>query len=349
MAKELLVEGHKISDNEPCYVIAEIGANHMGSLENAKQMFLAAKRSGVDAVKMQKRDNTSLFTQKMYDMAYVNDNSFGDTYGEHREAVEFGKEEYQELQKYANEIGITMFATPFDIPSADFLRDLDMPAYKTASADITNTPLLKYIASFGKPMFVSTGAATMSDVERAYDAIMPINQNLCLLQCTSSYPVEPNEMNLKVIQTYKERFPDIVIGLSDHQNGIAMALVGYVLGARVIEKHFTINRSWRGTDQPFSLEESGLNKLVRDLHRANIAFGDGVKKPFDSEKKTMYKLGKKLVASRDLPNGHVLQENDLSVKIPNDGIPPYEIDNVIGKKITKHVIKDENISFDYLT
>ena len=348
MAKEIFVEGHRISDNDPCYVIAEIGANHMGSLENAKQMFLSAKRSGVSAVKLQKRDNSSLFTKDMYDMSYVNNNSFGDTYGEHREAVEFGKDEYRELQRYAKEIGLTMFATPFDIPSADFLRDLDMPAYKTASADITNTPLLKHIASFGKPMFVSTGAATMEDVERAYNTIMPINQELCILQCTSSYPVEPDEMNLKVIQTYKDRFKDIVIGLSDHQNGIAMALVGYVLGARVIEKHFTINRSWKGTDQPFSLEESGLQKLVRDLERASIAFGDGVKRPFDSEKKTMYKLGKKLVAANNMPIGHIIEEDDLAVKIPNDGLPPYEIDNIVGKKITRNVIKDENISFDYL-
>mgnify|MGYP001406204238 FL=1 len=348
MAKEIFVEGHRISDNDPCYVIAEIGANHMGSLENAKQMFLSAKRSGVSAVKLQKRDNSSLFTKDMYDMSYVNNNSFGDTYGEHREAVEFGKDEYRELQRYAKEIGLTMFATPFDIPSADFLRDLDMPAYKTASADITNTPLLKHIASFGKPMFVSTGAATMEDVERAYNTIMPINQELCILQCTSSYPVEPDEMNLKVIQTYKDRFKDIVIGLSDHQNGIAMALVGYVLGARVIEKHFTINRSWKGTDQPFSLEESGLQKLVRDLERASIAFGDGIKRPFDSEKKTMYKLGKKLVAANDMPIGHIIEEDDLAVKIPNDGLPPYEIDKIVGKKITRNVIKDENISFDYL-
>jgi sialic acid synthase len=349
MVKELIIEGYKISDNDPCYVIAEVGANHMGSLENAKQMFLVAKRCGVNAVKLQKRDNISLFTKTMYDMAYVNDNSFGETYGEHREAVEFGKEEYVELQNYAKELGLTMFATPFDIVSADFLQDLDMPAYKTASADITNTPLLKRIASFGKPMFVSTGAATMEDVERAYETIMPINQDLCILQCTSSYPVDPSEMNLKVIQTYKEKFPDIVVGLSDHQNGIAMALAGYVLGARVIEKHFTVNRSWRGTDQPFSLEESGLHKLVRDLQRANIAFGDGIKKPFDSEKKTMYKLGKKLVAASDLSEGHILKETDLAVKIPNDGIPPYEIDRVIGMKTTKSLMKDENISFDYLT
>ena len=126
MAKEIFVEGHRISDNDPCYVIAEIGAIHMGSLENAKQMFLSAKRSGVSAVKLQKRDNSSLFTKDMYNMSYVNNNSFGDTYGEHREAVEFGKDEYRELQRYAKEIGLTMFATPFDIPSADFLRDLDM-------------------------------------------------------------------------------------------------------------------------------------------------------------------------------------------------------------------------------
>ena len=139
-----------------------------------------------------------------------------------------------------------MFATPFDFSSVDFLADLEMPAYKTASGDITNIPLLKYIAEIGKPMLVSTGGATIDDVQRAYDAIMPINKRLCILQCTSSYPAEPEELNLRVIETYRQRFPDIVVGLSDHQNGIAMAIVAYMLGARVVEKHFTLNRAWKG-------------------------------------------------------------------------------------------------------
>ena len=348
MQSNLTIGPDRIRDDSECYVIAEIGCNHMGDVEKAKDMFSRAKECGANAVKMQKRDMGALFTSEMYRMPYINANSFGATYGSHREALEFGRDEYVELQRYAESLSITMFATPFDFPSADFLEDLGMPAYKTASADITNTPFLKYVAGFGKPMLVSTGGAAMEDVERAYDAVTPINSQVCLLQCTSSYPVEPEDMNLRVIETYRARFPGTVIGLSDHQNGIAMALVGYMLGARVIEKHFTINRGWKGTDQPFSLEPIGLQKLVRDLRRARVALGDGVKRPYPSEEYALYKLGKKLVAARDLPMGHVLTAEDIAIKSPNDGLPPYERDNIVGRATLTAFKADQNLSWETL-
>lgn len=250
--RRLTIGRTSIDDNSDCYVIAEIGHNHQGSLEKAKALFQAAKECGVNAVKMQKRDNRSLYTREMYDMPYNNENSFGSTYGAHREALEFAGDEYIELKRYANELGLTFFATAFDYKSADFLAEMEMPAYKIASGDLTNVPLLKYVARIGRPMFVSTGGGTLNDVQRAYDAVMAINSQLCLMQCTASYPVEPGDMNLQVVKTYREQFPDVVIGLSDHQNGIAMALVGYMLGARVIEKHFTLNRALKGTDHAFS-------------------------------------------------------------------------------------------------
>ena len=143
----------------------------------------------------------------MYDKPYDNPNSFGATYGEHREALEFGWDEYKELQDYAREIGVTMFSTAFDFPSADFLAKLDIPAFKIASGDLKSIPLLTYIAKFQKPMILSTGGGTMEDVNRAYDAIMPINQQLCLLQCTAGYPAAFEELNLRVITTFRERFP----------------------------------------------------------------------------------------------------------------------------------------------
>jgi len=348
MTRQLVIHNHIINDDSDCYVVAEIGHNHQGSLEKAKEMFRVAKECGVNAVKLQKRDNRSLFTRALYDMPYLHENSFGSTYGEHREALEFGREEYLELKRYAAELGLTMFATAFDFPSADFLAELDMPAYKMASGDLKNTPLLKYVAQFGKPMLVSTGGGSMEDVQRAYDTVMPINSHLCLLQCTGGYPVEPEDMNLRVITTFRERFPDVVIGLSDHQNGIAMALVGYVLGARVIEKHFTLNHAWKGTDHAFSLEPTGMRKLVRDLRRARTAFGDGVKRVLPCEGKPLFKMGKKLVAARDLPAGHVLTREDIATKSPNDGLPPYELEKVIGK-VTVHTIQeDASILFDDL-
>jgi N-acetylneuraminate synthase/sialic acid synthase len=343
------VEDKVISrDGTHCYVVAEIGHNHQGSLEKAKEFFLRAKECGVDAVKLQKRDNRTLYTKAMYDMPYNHENSFGPTYGTHREALEFGREELVELKRYAAELGLTLFATVFDLPSADFLAELEMPAYKIASGDLKNTPLLKYVAQLGKPMFVSTGGGTLEDVERAYDTIMPINPQLCLLQCTASYPVEAAEMDLRVIATFREHFPDAVIGLSDHQNGIAMAVVAYALGARVIEKHFTLNRAWKGTDHAFSLEPVGMRKLVRDLRRTEAALGDGVKKVYPSEEKPLYKMAKKLVAARDLPVGHLLTPEDIAIKSPNDGLPPYELARVIGKVTLRALREEENISFEDL-
>ncbi|HEU4682306.1 MAG TPA: N-acetylneuraminate synthase family protein [Gemmatimonadales bacterium] len=341
--RQLTIQGVTINDDSPCYVIAEIGHNHQGSLENCKELFRAAREAGAHAVKLQKRDNRSLYTREMYDRPYDNENSFGATYGAHREALEFGLKEYVELQRYAREIGVCFFATAFDVPSADFLAGLDMPAYKIASGDLRNIPLLQHVARFGKPMIASTGGATMADVERAYEAIIPINKQLCILQCTAGYPAAFEELDLAVITTYRDRFPEVVIGLSSHDNGIAMAPAAYVLGARVVEKHFTLNRAAKGTDHPFSLEPVGLRKLVRDLQRVRAALGDGSKKVYQSEEGPIEKMSKKLVAARDLPRGHVLRREDLAVKSPGDGLPPYMIDEIIGRTLLRAVRADEPI------
>lgn len=348
MSRHLIVDSQDISDASEAYVIAEIGHNHQGNLEQAKELFRAAKECGVSAVKLQKRHNRSLFTKQLYNSPYDNENSFGATYGEHREALEVGREEYVELQRYAKTIGITFFATVFDFQSADLLAGLESPAFKIASGDLINTPLLKHVAAFQKPMFVSTGGGTMGEVRRAYDTIIPINPQLCLMQCTAGYPCEWEEMNLRVITTLRDEFPDIVIGLSAHDSGIAMALAGYVLGARAIEKHFTLNRAMKGTDHAFSLERPGLQKLVRDLRRARVALGDGVKVVYPSETKPMFKMAKKLVAARDLPAGYVLTRDDIAIKSPNDGLPPYELDNILGKVTLRSLQEDENVTFDAL-
>lgn len=343
--RHLTIPPHDITDESDCYVIAEIGHNHQGNLETAKELFRAAKECGAHAAKLQKRDNRSLFTRKMYDSPYENENSYGSTYGAHREALEFGLNEYRELQQYAKEIGITFFATAFDFKSADFLDELDMPAFKMASGDLTNLPLLTYVARFQKPMILSSGGGTMEDVRRAYDAIMPINSQLCLMQCTAGYPPAFEQLNLNVVTTFREEFPDAVIGLSSHDSGIAMALVAYTLGARVVEKHFTLNRAMKGTDHAFSLERSGLRRLVRDLQRARIARGDGVKKAYDTEKAPLHKMAKKLVAARELPAGHILTREDIAIKSPSDGLPPFEMERILGKVLRRPLSEDENISF----
>jgi sialic acid synthase len=346
--RKLVIDGKVIQDDGDCWIIAEIGHNHQGRLKTAKDMFRVAKECGADAVKLQKRDNRQLYTKAMYDKSYDHENSFGLTYGEHREALEFGLDEYKELMDYAKELEITMFATAFDFASADFLAKLDVPAFKIASGDLKSIPLLQYVAKFQKPMVVSTGGGTMEDVNRAYDAIMPINQQLCFLQCTAGYPAAFEELNLNVITTFRERFPKTVIGLSSHDNGIAMAVAGYMLGARVIEKHFTLNHTWKGTDHAFSLEPTGFKKMVRDLRRVRMAMGDGVKRVYETEVNPMVKMGKKLVAARDLPAGHAIRREDIAIKSPGDGLPPYELNKIIGRVTRVPLKQDENIIFEVL-
>jgi sialic acid synthase len=346
--RSLHIDGTQIDDSSDCYIIAEVGHNHQGSVEKCKELFRVAKECGVDAVKLQKRDNRSLYTRAMYEKPYEHENSFGATYGEHREALEFGWDEYVDLQGYCREIGLTFFATAFDMPSADFLARLDMPAYKVASGDLKTLPLLRHVAGIGKPMIVSTGGATMDDIERAYDAIMPINSELCFLQCTAAYPAAPEELNLNVITTLRRRFPELVIGLSDHENGIGMAVAAYVLGARVVEQHFTLNHTWKGTDHAFSLEPIGMRKLVRDLRRIRVALGTGIKCPLPSEQGPLLKMGKKLVASRPLAAGHVLGQEDIAMKSPADGLAPHYLEQVLGATLLRPLAPDDNITFDVL-
>ena len=349
MGATLKIGHHEIGDATPCYVIAEIGHNHQGSLEKARELFRQAKEAGAHAVKLQKRDNRGLYTRAAYERPYDNENSFGATYGEHREFLEFGRHEYIELQAYARELKVDFFSTAFDLASADFLEGLGVPAYKIASGDLKSIPLLEHVARFGKPVIVSTGGATIADVQRAYDAIMPINPQLAILQCTAGYPAAFEELDLRVISTYRERFPGAVVGFSSHDNGIAMPIAAYMLGARIVEKHFTLNRAMKGTDHAFSLEPAGLRKLLRDLERTHKAMGDGAKKIYESERAPIIKMGKSLVVARDLPVGHVLTAKDIVMKSPGGGIPPYELEGVLGRITLKALYEDDFLSYDVLS
>jgi sialic acid synthase len=346
--RRLTIDGFEISDSSHCYVIAEIGHNHMGSVETCKELFQAAKYCGVHAVKLQKRDNRSLYTGAFYNRPYDSEESYGATYGAHREALEFGRDEYLELQAFARELGLAFYATAFDFASADLLAELDVPAFKMASGDLTNTPLLRYVAELGKPMIVSTGGALLEDVRRAYETVAEVNPQVAILQCTAGYPAEWNQLDLRVIETYRECFPGTVIGFSSHDNGISSPLVAYILGARIVEKHFTLNRAWKGTDHKFSLEPQGMRKLVRDLERAYVALGDGTKTMYASEAEPIRKMGKMIVAARDLPAGHAISRDDLALKSPADGLPPYELDRLVGRTLRHPVSEDMPLRFEDL-
>jgi sialic acid synthase len=330
------------------FVIAEIGHNHQGSIQHAKKLIKQAKLCGADAVKLQKRDNKNLYTNEFYNSVYDNPNSFARTYGAHREKLEFNFKQYKELQKYSKKIGIYFFATPFDFNSVKFLKKLGIKAMKIASADIRNTPLQTEIAKSCKTVFLSTGGSSIKDVERAKKNICKHNKNLIILHCTSSYPCRIEDMNLNIILKYKKLFKNHIIGLSDHENGIDAAAPAYMLGARVFEKHFTLNRANKGTDNAFSLEPSGLSKFIRTLDRLPVILGNSEKKVLLSEKKPIFKMAKSIVASRFLKKGSILKRSDINFKSPGGGVDPYFISKFLGKKLTKNLKEDDKILFNFI-
>ena len=296
-----------------------------------------------------KRDIRSLFTKALYDQIYDNPNSYGTTYGEHREALEFGEREYRELKALAEELKTAFFSTAFDHKSADFLTSLEMPLYKLASGDLRNLPLLKHVARAQKPIIISTGGGTLTDIRRAYETIMPINRQLAILQCTEAYPCDFADLNLRFIETMRAEFPDCVIGLSDHDNSVAMSLPAYVLGARIIEKHFTLNRANKGTDHAFSLEPVGLRKMVRDLRRTGLALGDCIKRIYAKEVKPLQKMAKSIYAGKNLEAGTILTEADLAYKCPSGtGLESFQVDLLLGRKLKQYIAEDQLILLEHL-
>lgn len=328
--RQIEIAGRVINDESEPYVICEIGNNHQGSLETCKEMFRIAKECGADAVKLQKRDNKTLYTKAFYNKPYDNPNSYGKTYGEHREFLEFGTEDYLKLLVYAFEIGITFFATAFDRLSSTFLDMLDIPAFKVASADLTNIPLIEHIASFGKPMIISTGGATVEDIDRVY-VLLKDKVQFAFLHCVASYPNQPEDMNLSCISLMRMRYPETVIGFSDHYNGTVMAEAASIMGASIIEKHFTLNHTWKGTDHALSLEPQGMETMVHNIKRLRLAMGDGEKRILDKEVAPITKMGKSIWPVREIKQGETLALRDFAIKSPGGGLKPYELEGLEGK------------------
>jgi sialic acid synthase len=346
--REIKLDKFKINDETRPFIIAEVGHNHQGNIESAIKLITEAANAGASAVKFQKRSNRNLFTPELYNQIYNSENAFGITYGEHREALEFKLDQYKICIDEAKKQNITFFATAFDFESADFLNDLNMPLYKVASGDLQNLPLLKYIATFNKPMIISTGGSNLEMIRKAVDTIQVYHNQIVILQCTASYPAKYEQLNLRVITKLREIYPDNVIGYSGHDNGIAMAVAAFTLGARVIEKHFTLNRTLKGTDHAFSLEPQGLSKMVRDLDRASKALGNGHKTIYDEEKQPIIKMGKMIVAAQDLEVGHKLTVEDLDYRSPAIGLPPSYSTELVGKVIKAAIRKYSPILLEYL-
>ena len=284
-----------IGECEPVYVIAEIGINHNGSLDLAKKLIDAAVIAGCDAVKFQKRTPELCVPRDQWDLE--RDTPWGRiTYIEYRRKVELGYHEFEEIDDYCKRKGIDWFASPWDELSFDFLESFNPIAYKIASASLTDDVLLKAIRKTCKPVILSTGMSTMEEVEEAVGLLG--KENLLIAQSTSAYPCQLEELNLRVIQTYKEKFPEVPIGYSGHETGLATTLAAVVLGATFVERHITLDRAMWGTDQAASVEVQGMIKLVKDIRDIEKSLGDGKKKVYESEQSSLIKLRR---AKKEIP------------------------------------------------
>jgi sialic acid synthase len=345
MRGELHIGDIPVGDQHPCFVIAEIGHNHQGNLELAKAMVKAAKDSGASAAKLQKRHLPSLFTDEFARQPYRSEHAFGATYQEHRAALELDEPAWHDLAAYARDIGLPLFATPFDIPSAAFLASLGVQAFKIGSGDALNWPLLDHVATLGTPLIVSTGGLAWADIDTTAQRLTDRGTQFALLQCTSTYPCPPEELELSVITAMRHRYPQTVIGYSGHEQGILPSLAAAALGAAIIERHFTTDTTLRGSDQRFSLTPQAMADLVQGASLVRRSLGTGAKHRHASEEPALRKLGKMLVAAADLPAGHVLSHDDLMVRSPADGMSPHLLDQVVGTRLLRPLKRDDTLTF----
>lgn len=335
-----------VGENEPVYIIAEIGINHQGDIEIAKKLIEAAVQAGANAVKFQKRSIKRILTHEGLEMPYDNRNSFGKTYGEHKKALELSEHDYEELQAFSRGLGVDFIASGWDEESIDFLDKLGVPFFKMASADLTNLPLLIHTAQKQKPMILSTGMADMEMVKTAVQAISDYDIPVCILQCTSTYPSVFEEINLGVLETFQASFPEAVIGYSGHELGIAISEAAVALGAKIVERHFTLDRTMKGGDHAASLEPGGFAKLVRDIRHIEAAMGGSTKEVQASEAPIFKKLAKSVVSAVDLPAGTTLTREMLTTKGPGNGISPAKLDALIGKKVLKEIAADVVLKYE---
>lgn len=265
------------------YIIAEIGQNHQGELGNAMELISKAKECGVDAVKSQKRHTRTLLTDEQYDRPYETPNAFGPTYGLHRDALELSVEQHLELKNHAESLGIDYFVSPWDPVSASDMIEIGMKIFKIASASITDEETVKKVVASGSSIIMSTGMSTEEEIEICARWIRETASQKVMLHCTSTYPSDFCDINLSFLYKIAEKYPDFTVGFSGHHRGIAIDIAAAAMGARVIERHFTLDRSQRGSDHSASLEPSGLAKMIRDIRAFEEALGDGIKRIYEGE------------------------------------------------------------------
>ena len=334
--KQLEIAGRYIGEGHPCFIIAEAGVNHNGDIGMARKLVDVAAEAGADAVKFQTYNSDQIVAPDAPKADYqIITTGAGETQAEMLRKLELPPESFRELQDHSAKKGIIFISTPFDHDSVDLLDSLDVPAFKVGSGELVNLPLLRHIAGKGKPIILSTGMSYLGEVERALDAIYEAgNDQVIVLHCVSAYPTEPRDANLRAMHTMSQAF-GVPVGFSDHTQGLEVPLAAVALGASVIEKHFTLDRSMSGPDHRASLEPRELKELVRGIRDVERALGDGRKRPTEAESNIRVAARRSIYLRNQVAKGAVLRGEDLICLRPAGGIPPDQVDMVAGRKMRR--------------
>lgn len=336
-----------INISKRVFIIAEAGVNHNGRLDLAYKLVDVAREAGADAIKFQTFKAEKVVSSKAPKAEYQKKATSSDKsqLGMIKK-LEFSFEDFVKLKKYCDKKGIMFLSTPFDHQSIDFLYNL-IDIYKIPSGEIINHPYLKYIAAKNKPIIVSTGMANLGEVEEAINTILSVNSkaNISLLHCTTNYPAPYEEVNLKAMQTLAVAFK-LPVGYSDHTLGIEMPVAAVAMGAKIIEKHFTLDKKLSGPDHKASLEPSELKEMVKAIRNIEMALGDGIKKPNKSEIEIMKVARRSLITTRDIRVGETIKESDIAIKRPGIGILPKFKEIVIGMKLINDIKQDEPLRWE---
>ena len=346
----LRIGDKQIGLGQPAFFIAEAGVNHNGNVENAKRLVDIAADAGADAVKFQTFRAQELASSAAPKATYQEDHNGADeSQLEMLKRLELSTEDFQEIEKHARLRGIIFLSTPFDAESVDMLDHLRIPAFKIPSGEITNWPLLEHIAAKNKPVILSTGMSYLSEVEQAIGVIRAAGcSHLAVLHCTSNYPAAAASSNLRAMQTISEMF-NVPTGLSDHTLGMEMAIAAVAMGARIIEKHFTLDKSLPGPDHQASLAPDELRSLIHSIREVESGMGDGIKRPTPSEEETRDVARRSIIARQEILKGTTIERQMLVFKRPGNGIPPSKLAEIVGRKVTRTIPADSKLEFEDLS
>lgn len=336
------------NDINEVFIIAEVGQNHQGDFDRAREFIRVFAMAGADCIKFQTRNNKYLFSKDAYEAEYANENAFAPTYGEHREKLELKPEWLPELKEECRKNDVKFMSTPFDEPSLELLGNVGADLLKIASFDLGNLPFINKIAKAGKPVVMSVGGGNIEQIRASVTTLLEADIEVAVLHCVSEYPCEHRRLGLDSIDKLIREFPQCVIGSSDHFNGTLSGPIAYLKGARVFEKHVTLNRAWKGTDHSFALEPEGFRKFVRDIRRVPEMMPPKSTEDLGNEY-VFRKLGKSIIASRDIKAGELITIEDLSGKIfKTNYIPVRESCSIIGRIAQEEIRQGDPIQYSVL-